>query len=109
MKTMTATEAKNRLGEVLSIPYGESVLIEKNGKPAFMVLKAQDAKVMILASYVQGVVSRSTAMRLLGFEWYGELLDALAEEGFKRPSVPEDRLNEMAAKAVSMLREAGAV
>ncbi len=89
MKVLSATEVKNRLGEALAFPEDESLLIEKNGKEAFMAFTAPMGKKMVLASYAQGGVSRSTAMKLLGLEWYGQLLDALAETGIERPSAPE--------------------
>ncbi len=103
MRTMTATEVKNKLGDALSFSDDESLLIEKNGKDAYMVFSAQTAKTMILTSYVSGGISRSTAMKLLGFVWYGQMLDALSDANMEAPSLPERELNTMVANVKSLL------
>lgn len=103
MRTMTATEVKNKLGDALSFPKDDSLLIEKNGKEAFMVFSAQLAKKMVLTSYANGAMSRSEAMKLLGFSWYGELLDALAEAGMSRPVLPENERVAMTSYAKKIL------
>ena len=104
MRVLTATEVKNRLGDALSFPEDESLLIEKNGKEAFMAFSAAMGKRMVLSSYAQGGIPRSTAMKLLGFEWYGELLDALSEAKIKRPSLPEGERSVMFEHALKVLR-----
>lgn len=103
MRVMTATEVKNRLGDALSFPDNESLLIEKNGKEAFMAFSAQMAKKMILTSYAHGGISRPEAMNLLGLKWYGELLDALSDAKIKRPALPENERAAMIAYAKKVL------
>lgn len=105
MRVMTATEVKNKLGDALSFPDDESLLIEKNGKEAYMAFSAPTAKNMILTSYAHGGMSRSDAMKLMGFSWYGELLDALANANMKVPSLPENELAVMVAHAKSVLEK----
>ena len=110
MKTISSRKAKYNLAEVFTVHYGDSVLVQNDGRRRdVMIFNAEDAKVMILCSYVNGALKRHIAMRMLGFEWYGQLLDALIEKGFERPSLPEKQLDEMVAKAVAMLKEVGAV
>lgn len=72
-----------------------------------MVFSAPTAKNMILISYVNGGVSRSKAMKLMGFSWYGELLDALSDANMNAPSLPKKELAVMAAHAKSVLEKAG--
>ena len=104
MRVLAATDVKNRLGDALSFPDDESLLIQKNGKEAFMAFSASMGKRMVLASYVQGGVSRSTAMKLLGLQWYGELLAAVSHAKLNLPSLPRDERAVMvkhASKALS--------
>ncbi len=103
MKVMTATEVKNKLGLALSYLDNDSLLIEKNGKEAFMAFSVQTAKRMILSSYVHGDLSRSEAMQLMGFNWYGELLDALAEAKMNKPMLAEHERAEMIQYATTIL------
>ncbi|MCA3000687.1 MAG: hypothetical protein ING66_17040 [Rhodocyclaceae bacterium] len=103
MRVLAATEVKNRLGEALSFEEDDSLLIEKNGKAAFMAFSAPLAKRMVLSSYVQGAISRSAAMKLLGFEWYGQLLDALTEANLARPSLPKEARSAMSKHALKVL------
>jgi hypothetical protein len=91
---MTATEVKNKLEDTLSFPDDDSLLIKKNGKEAFMVFTAKMANKLILTTYVHGGLSRSETMKLMGFDWYGDLLDALAAAKMNKPTLPE---NERAA------------
>lgn len=103
MRIMTATEVKNKLGDALSFSDDDSLLIERNGKEAFMTFTAQTAKKMILTSYAHGGMSRSEAMKLMGFDWYGDLLDALAAAKINKPSLPENERAVMIAYAKKIL------
>lgn len=103
MRIMTATEVKNKLGDALSFSDDDSLLIEKNGKEAFMAFTAQMAKKMILTSYVHGGMSRSETMKLMGFDWYGELLDALAAAKMNKPTLPESERAVMISYAKKIL------
>lgn len=102
MRVMSATEVKNKLGDALSFADNDSLLIEKNGKEAFMAFSFPTAKKMILTSYANGGMSRSDAMNLLGFSWYGELLDALALARITKQSLPEGERAEMVLNAKSI-------
>lgn len=103
MRVMTATDVKNRLGDALSFPDDESLLIEKNGKGAFMAFSAFTGQRIVLSSYVQGALSRSSAMKLLGFAWYGDLLEALAQAGLPQSSASDADRATMTAYAVQVL------
>lgn len=95
MRTITATEAKNRLGEALALLDQDSLLIEKNGKPAVLAFPVEDGITMVLSAYALGSISRSAAMKMLGYGWYGQLLDALAAVGIERPSAPDAQREQM--------------
>ncbi len=57
----------------------------------------------ILLSYSKGEISRSEAMNLLGFDWYGDLLDALAAANIERPTLPENERAVMVSYAKKIL------
>ena len=44
MRVMTVAEVKNKIGDALSFLEDDSLLIEKNGKEAFMAFSVQTAK-----------------------------------------------------------------
>lgn len=104
MRRITATDAKKGLGGALASLENDSLLIERNGKPAAMVFKAEDGKKMILSSYAHGTISRARAMTMLGYSWYGQLLDALADFGIARPTVPAEEREKMTAALEQLLR-----
>ncbi len=52
-----------------------------------------------LLAYSRGELCHGDAMDLLEIEWYGQLLDALAEHGIDRPDV------HLAARATPLLKE----
>ena len=57
-------------------------------RPLPSLFKLASSNRIILAAYSKGAMPRSTAMRLLGFTWYGQLLDALGHEGMRQPIAP---------------------
>ena len=85
MKTISATEAKNRFGEHFNFSDRESLVIETHGTPTHRVFTAKTGRRLVLAGFSAGVLSAGEAMDLLGIDWYGDLLDALAEEHVDRP------------------------
>jgi hypothetical protein len=108
MRVMTATEVKNKLGDALSFSDDDSLLIKKNGKEAFMVFTTKMAKKLILTTYVHGGMSRSETMKLMGFDWYGDLLDALAAAKMNKPTLPENERAAMTSYAKKILGTIGA-
>ncbi|EQD24559.1 MAG: hypothetical protein M1537_07955 [Nitrospirae bacterium] len=84
MKTIPATEAKNRFGEHFNLADNESLLIETRGLPTHLVFNAKTGIRLVLGAFADGAISRAEAMDLLGFEWYGELLDAMRDSGIDR-------------------------
>lgn len=105
MKTYNATDAKNRLGEVLEAVPGDSVLIEKNGRAHALVLGADLGTRLILSGYVHGEISRSKTMALLGIAWYGNLLDALQEENLSVGSSSSPAAGALQPDLVTLLGE----
>ncbi|QHJ00593.1 hypothetical protein GT347_22990 [Xylophilus rhododendri] len=90
MQVVTATEVKSQLGDLFDAVErneGASVLIERNRRPAAMLLNAQVAEKAILGAYAHGVLTRAVAMQQLGLDWYGELLDRLNAHGIETSPV----------------------
>ena len=107
MLTFTAQNVRSHLGNIfdaLEKDSDTSVLIERNNKPVAMLLPAEVGRIAILAAYAHGSLSRSTAMKQLGYEWYGQLLDGLKEAGIARPSIPEKEMQEMVETATNLLK-----
>ena len=98
MQVVTATEIKNQLGDLFDAiekNEGASVLIERNRRPAAMLLNAQVAEKAILGAYAHGVLPRALAMQQLGLDWYGDLLQRMNTHGIERPSASAEDMNVM--------------
>lgn len=98
MQIVTATEIKNQLGDLFDAiekDEGASVLIERNRRPAAMLLNAQMAEKAILGAYAHGVLPRAVAMQQLGLDWYGDLLQRMNIHGIERPSASAEDMNVM--------------
>lgn len=106
MRVITATEAKNRLGEALAFDDDDSLMIRKNNKESCIVLSAGMGRRVILGAYSSGAISRSSAMRLLGLPWYGDLLAALDAAGIARPSVSDETQTRMIKDVTTLLGDA---
>ncbi len=76
MKTMQATEAKNRFGELLELSASEPVLIQKNGRDVAVVLSKAEYE-----RYVAGRTRRELVKRYHeeSIEAFGPLYEALAK------------------------------
>lgn len=59
---------------------------------------------IVLSSYANSEISRHEAMRRLGFEWYGQLLDALSDHGIARPVLPQETREAMFESIKPFLR-----
>lgn len=105
MRVISATEAKNRLGEALAFDENDSLVIQRNNKDACMVFSAAMGKRVILGAYSNGAISRSSAMRLLGIDWYGDLLDMLVDYGIDRPITPGSERSNMVKNALNVLEK----
>lgn len=96
MQVVTATEVKNKLGDLFDAverDEGASVLIERNRRPAAMLLNANVAEKAILGAYAHGVLPRAVAMKQLGLDWYGDLLQRMNTQGIDHPAASAmDRL-----------------
>ena len=106
MLVIAATDVKSRLGDIfddLEKNPTSSVLIERNKKPVAMLLPSDMAKQVILAAYAHGSVSRNVAMSQLGYQWYGELLDAMNHAGIERPVVCGAEMQAMITAGLSIL------
>jgi hypothetical protein len=101
--TLTASNAHSALREALTLPASDSLLIEHDGQPPLLALDATLARWLVLTAYAQGGLSRAKTMQLLGLDWYGDLLRALAAENIARPSLPAAQRAPMVASAVALL------
>ena len=96
MKIVSATEAKNRFGDILTEALSTgTVIVTKNGKPALSIAAITppssaipaDRKTGLLTSYAQGRLAWSDLRDALGDPWYGDILEALADQGLAPPQV----------------------
>ena len=106
MRTVSATEAKNRFGEHFDFGNDESLLIESHGSPSHMAFTAATGRRLVLVAFSAGQISRYEAMELLGLEWYGDLLRMLAEYKIARPDAVIDESQQAALeRAMPLLKE----
>ena len=107
MTTISATEAKNRFGEHFNLAENESLLIETRGRPTHLVFNAKTGIRLVLGAFAEGTISPNDAMDLLGFKWYGELLDAMREHGIDRgDSVLDSKTRSELDRAIPVIEEA---
>lgn len=105
MKVMNATEAKNNFGKAMDvIASQDTVSIEKNGKAAGLLFPDEIGRKLILSGFISGVVPRDQAMKMLGFDWYGDLLDAVKEVGLERKPASEESQREAREYAYNLLK-----
>ena len=107
MNTISATEAKNRFGEDFHLDDSESLLIETQGLPTHLVFNVKTGIRLVLGAFAEGVISRTEAMNLLGFEWYGQLLDAMRENGIDRgDAVLDEKMRTELERTLPLLEKA---
>jgi antitoxin (DNA-binding transcriptional repressor) of toxin-antitoxin stability system len=94
MKTVSATQAKNRFGQILEDASADLVLVARRGKASVALRPAAEARLCILSAYATGVLSRGVAMSRLGYTWYGQLTDAMSVTGLHIP-IPEGAQHQM--------------
>ena len=107
MKSVSATEAKNRFGKHFHLAENESLLIKRGGLPSHLVFNVKTGTHLVLGAAVSGAISRAEAMNLLGFEWYGELLDAMTENGIDRgDAILDPKTREELDRTIPVIKEA---
>ena len=94
MKTISATDAKNKFGDLMNMISAGPIAITKNNKVVAFLMpspqgQAQPAETYldkILAEYSTGVVSRKKLEEATGL-WFGEILAEMAKRGLALPKV----------------------
>ena len=62
---------------------------------------------LVLGAFAEGSISHTEAMRLLGFEWYGQLLDAMSENGIDRgDAVLDEKMRTELERTLPLLEKA---
>ena len=95
MKIVSATEAKNRFGDILTEALSSgTVIVTKNGKAAVSVTAitppstmSPEGKAALLTAYAQGRLAWSDLRDALGDPWYGDILEDLGAMGLAPPRV----------------------
>ncbi len=95
MRTISATEAKNKFGHLMSSISGGSIAITKNGKIAAYLTPSQnnikqtlaDQQIdKILSDYSSGNVTHRNIEELTGL-WFSDILAELKRRGLALPKV----------------------
>lgn len=110
MRIVTASNFESLLGEFLEAvekDEGVSVLIERDRRPAAMLLSAPVAEKAILGAYAHGVLPRAVAMQLLGLDWYGDLLQRMNLHAIEHRSASAEDARVMKQAADDALRLPG--
>lgn len=96
MKIVSATDAKNRFGDILTEALSSgTVIVTKNGKAAVSVTAitppapsmSPEGKAALLVAYAQGRLAWSDLRDALGDPWYGDILESLGAMGLAPPRV----------------------
>lgn len=103
METLTTTTLKNRLGHALRFGDDESLLIKKYGKEAYLIFTSETGKRLVLSAYSAGFLSRADTMNLLGFDWYGSLLDELRQRNIPVPKLSRKVRKAMVKRALEIM------
>lgn len=95
MKIVTLSAARSRLARVLDAARGDVVMIQRRRKDVVALMPVAEARLCILSAYAIGALSRSDAMRRLGFTWYGQLQNAMtsARLQIRLPRDVEERMD----------------
>ena len=103
MRTFTATQAKQNFGELLDTINSDDVSITRNGREVALVTRSKrneltsgipdivEAKRKIIFSYFNGELPLYKAMRLGGYQWYGELLNDAKRFNISMPATTEEQ------------------
>jgi prevent-host-death family protein len=122
----SATDAKNRFGEVLDYIDKGAVQVRKNNRPFAYIMSAEEYAIArpvlarerirrliaakdqtcldLLTDYANGKRSRNAMVLDLELDNYGDLLNALSMAGLKAPRIPKDRAKTMALDFRASLR-----
>jgi antitoxin Phd len=126
VKSVSATEAKNRFGDLLSEAATQPVSIEKNGRVVAVLVPAGDYEhgkdaialgriadrilsgdeqvLGILREYSAGRRTRLAAIAALGLESYSQLLKALRRAALDAPTVPRAQQEAMIRDLAKIVR-----
>ncbi len=95
MKTISATDAKNKFGQLMSVISAGPIAITKNGKIAAYLTPSQieDEHSMsveqldeLLNSYASGNITRRNIEEATGL-WFSDILEELGRRGLQLPKV----------------------
>lgn len=103
MRTFTATQAKQNFGELLDAINSDDVSITRNGREIAVVTQSKRNKISsgyldiatekkrIITGYFNGELPRYKAMRLGGYQWYGELLNDAKRLNITMPATSDEQ------------------
>ncbi|SJM90442.1 type II toxin-antitoxin system prevent-host-death family antitoxin [Crenothrix polyspora] len=112
MRTFTATEAKQKFGELIDTARTEDITIIKNGRPFVLVSNALkepplpdvwEAKREIITRYFDGKINRTIAMKNGGYNLYRELLQDANYLAIPMPRLPNNEIKRMSDKLSEIL------
>lgn len=95
MKTISATDAKNKFGDLMSAISAGPIAITKNGKVAAYLTPSQHAEAhtlsddqlaTVMTSYAAGKITRKMVEETTGM-WFGDILAELGRRGLSLPRV----------------------
>ena len=95
MKTISATDAKNKFGQLMGVVSAGPIAITKNGKIAAYLTPSQieedhpmsaEQLDVILNSYASGNITRRNVEDATGL-WFSDILEELGKRGLHLPKV----------------------
>jgi prevent-host-death family protein len=79
MAAMSATDAKNRFGEVLELARKEPVRVQKNGRDVAVVLSAEEYQALVLRAQERRVDPLVVKLHGESVKRWGKVYEALAK------------------------------
>lgn len=106
VRIVTATEAKNRFGEMLKGAYqrAEHLVVERAGIPVAVIVPIQDYERLVAASETEGDVAPNLEVSSEEARARARLSQFLEEAHQGMPDVPEDEMEEDVQEAIEAVR-----
>ena len=105
MITLNTTVFRKLLGSWLEKTESDSLMIEKNGQQFAMIFNANLGAKLVLNAYSTGALSRKDTMNLLGFSWFGQLMEVMCVASIPMPAPSEGYITKMSEDVVKLLSE----
>jgi len=106
VRTVSATEAKNKFGEIIKRAYAadEHLIVEKSGIPVVAIIPMADYRQLVAASPVTTEIAQQVADESRKAKARRDLADFLERVHATMPDYPEEEVDRDIAQAIAEVR-----